>query len=94
MDSWPHKDPDEVLDYQFDWTNRLEDGETIATSTMLVASGSVTLDSDDKSGAITTAWLSGGTVDDVCVITNRVTTSANRTYEESAKIRIRSSTGA
>ncbi len=34
--SWPFKDPDEVLDYQIDWTARLA-GDTISTRAMLDA---------------------------------------------------------
>lgn len=90
MFSWPAKDPDEVLDYQFNWTDRLEAGETIATSTMLVASGDVVIDSESNLGEVTTVWLSGGTDSTVSIITNRITTSALRTYEESARLRIRS----
>lgn len=93
MHTWPTKDPDEVLDYQFDWTDRLEDAETIVTSTFVRASGDVTLGANDTAGAVTTIWISGGTAGTLSVITNRITTSEGRTYEESAKFRVRSSTG-
>ena len=35
--SWPSKDPDEVLDYELDWSLRLA-GDTIVTSTWTVPS--------------------------------------------------------
>ena len=91
MDSWPSKDPDEVLDYLFDWTARLVSGETISTSTMLLASGTVTLGTNTIVGTTTKIWLSGGVAGGVAVVTNRIVTSASRTYEKSAKLRIRSS---
>ena len=91
MHKWPNKDPDEVLDYQFDWSLRLADGETISTSQMILEDGTVTIDSATFSGGLTTVWLSGGTVDDVNIITNRVVTSESRTYDESARVRIRHS---
>ena len=91
MDSWPSKDPDEVLDYSFDWSERLVSGETLSTSTMLLASGTVTLGANTIVGAVTKIWLSGGVAGGVSVITNRVVTNASRTYEKSAKLRIRSS---
>lgn len=89
MASWPPKDPDEVLDYQFDWSERLEDGETISTSTFIVAAGTITLGATSFAGGLTTVWLSGGTLGESCTITNRITTSGGRTYDESAKLRIR-----
>lgn len=89
MDTWPAKDPEEVLDYQFDWTDRLVTGETISTSDFIRASGDVTLGAESFVGAFTTVWLSGGTVGTVNVITNRITTSQGRTYDQSARLRIR-----
>jgi hypothetical protein len=97
VDTWPTKDPNEVLDYQFDWDAppeqggpRLATGETITTSTFILASGDVTIDSMSFSGGLTTVWLSGGTAGGVNVITNRVVTSAGRTYDQSARLRVRS----
>lgn len=91
MQSWPTKDPDEVLDYQFDWTDRLVTGETISTSVFSKASDdTITLGSTSVSGAVTTVWISAGTIGELCEVTNRVTTSAGRTYDETARLRIRS----
>lgn len=90
MLTWPAKDPNEVLDYDIDWTDRLEAGETISTSTFTVVEGTVVIDSDSDTGGVTTVWLSGGTEGEVCVILNRIVTSAGRTYDQSIKLRIRS----
>lgn len=97
MKSWPlPKDPDDVCDYQFNWEDRLEDGETIATSVFTVDQGTVTIDgtSDPKppavDGSLTTFWARGGTAGEVCVVTNRVLTSADRSYDDSARLRIKS----
>jgi hypothetical protein len=93
MDAWPVKDPDEVLDYQFDWaTHRLEAGETISSSTFS-KTGSITLGATSDASGITTVWISGGTAGEACVVTNQVVTSAGRTYEASAKLRIRNTDG-
>lgn len=89
MNSWPSKDPEEVLDYQFDWTARLAEGETIAASTFVLASGDVTLGSAAEADGITTVWIEGGTLGTAAVITNRIETSAGRTYDESARLRVR-----
>lgn len=90
MQSWPSKDPDEVLDYQFDWTSRLVTNETITTSTFLVADGSVTLTNPTVAGALTTIWISGGVAGEANTVTNRIVTNQGRTYDESAKLRVRS----
>lgn len=90
MHTWPPKDPDEVLDYQFDWSSRLDVGETISVSTFVLESGSVTLGNEALAGGLTTVWISDGDVGSVAVVTNRITTSSGRTYDESARLRIRS----
>lgn len=89
MLSWPiPKDPDEILDYQFDWSARLEPGETIDTSVFLVL-GSVDVSDEDVSGALTTFWAAGGTPGEACRITNRIGTNQNRVYDQTATLRIR-----
>lgn len=94
MKSWPlPKDPDDICDYQFDWSERLEDGETIATSTITVDEGSVVVEDSPApaiNGALTTFWLSGGVAGESCVITNRIVTSEGRQYDSSGRLRIKS----
>lgn len=95
MLSWPPKDPDEVIDYQIDWADpadpRLETGETLTASTFTVTSGTVAIQSQSfVASGKATVWLTGGTVGERCVIRNRVTTSAGRTYDEAVRLRIRS----
>ena len=90
MLSWAvPKDPDEVLDYQFDWGQfRLEEGETIVTSTFIII-GSVEIDNETIDGGFTTFWASGGTAGEACKITNRVVTSEGRTYDQTCTLRVR-----
>lgn len=91
MASWPKpKDPDAVLDYQFDWSQWLQDGETIDTSIFIVE-GSATLETFDESidGGFTTFWARNGAAGDVARITNRVTTNQGRTDDDTATLRIR-----
>jgi hypothetical protein len=81
------KDPEAVLDWRFDWSSWLADGETISTSTMTVSAGLV-LDSDGHSATSTTAWLSGGTAGAVYSVANRIVTSSARTDERTITIRV------
>lgn len=80
------KDPDEVLDYAFDWdAEYLATGETISSSTWTVTTG-ITVDSSTKTGTTATIWLSGGTAGSDYDIANKIATSAARTAERTAKI--------
>ena len=89
MHTWEPKDPDEVLDYRVRWTDALQDGETILTSTFIMAEGTVTKNSEAIDGTETVLWLSGGTLGELCLITNRITTSMGRSYDETMRLRIR-----
>lgn len=82
------KDPDAVLDFEFDWaalTNGtgsadwLESGETISTRTVTEDSG-ITVDSDAIVNSATgvVVWLSGGTAGNSYKVTCHITTSSGR----------------
>lgn len=95
MLQWPTKDPNEVLDYQLDWAkpgeSRLVAGETLSTCVFTVVEGTVIVNSSAFAGSgLATVWLSGGAAGEKCVILNRVTTSAGRTYDQSVTLRVRS----
>lgn len=65
------------LDYGFDWSDWLQDGETISTSTWTVPSGLTEVsDSNDATG--TKVWISGGTDREIYTITNKIVTTDNR----------------
>jgi hypothetical protein len=86
------KDPDAILDYGFDWSDWLQTNETITASTWGIdPSDSPGLDkqSDSFSDTATTIWLSGGEADEDYVVTNHITTSANREDDRSHKIKVR-----
>lgn len=90
MQSWPTKDPEEVLDYQYDWSQRLKDDEIIAAATCTVVVGGAVVDSTTFTPqGVVTVWVSGGTLGEVCQVLNHITTSAGREYEATARLRIR-----
>jgi len=88
MSTFP-KDPDEVLDYKFDWSSWLASGETISTATLSVESG-LTKDSDSITDSSTsvTVWLSGGTAGQKYTVSCKITTSDSRTAERTLNIRM------
>lgn len=78
------KDPDEVLDYLTDWTDRLVEGETITTSTwhMTEDDGAPTTSNPSKTDTAATVWLSGGDIRSAPYeLTNRIVTNQGRTYD-------------
>lgn len=83
-----YKDPDEVLDYQIDWSSWLG-SDTIATSVWSVPSG-ITQDSETETTTTSTIWLSGGTEGEVYELRNRIVTNAGRTADRTIKVEIRS----
>jgi hypothetical protein len=81
------KDPQAVLDYQWNWAAWLAVGETISSHTVTVATG-ITLDSSTATGTAVTAWISGGTAGEYRVGC-RIVTTAGRTDERGITITVR-----
>lgn len=82
------KDPDAILDYEFDWSAWLQSGETIASNEVTVI-GSITKESVTANDTAVAAWVSGGTVGETATIACKITTSAARTDERTISLRIR-----
>jgi hypothetical protein len=78
------KDPQAVLDYEFDWAAWLASGETIASFVVTVAG--VALDSSAASTTAVTAWISGGTLGELASVACRITTTAGRIDERSLNL--------
>lgn len=86
--NWPSKDPDEVLDYDLDWSARLAT-DTIATSVWSLMEGTgLIIGVNSKTNTATKVWLSGGTLAAAYVLLNRITTAGGRTMDQSVKIKI------
>jgi len=81
------KDPEAVLDYGFDWSDWLADGETISTSSWTVENG-ITKDSDSKTTTVTTIWLSGGSAGTTYTLTNHIVSSAGREDDRSFAVQV------
>lgn len=82
------KDPAAVLDYRWDWSAWLAEGETITAATVTASAG-LTVDSSAISGdgSAVTAWISGGTATREYEITNHITTSAGRQDDRTIAIK-------
>jgi len=92
------KDPNAVLDYKFDFANTtnggdkldwMEANETISTHTVTASTGiTVASSSITDSSTSVTVWLSGGTAGQEYTIACLIVTSAARTDERTATIRV------
>lgn len=84
-----NKDPAAVLDYRWDWSVWLDDGETITDATVTVPAG-LTKNSQVVEASAVTVWVSGGTADSdsylqlVC----HITTSAGRQDDRTIHIMV------
>lgn len=81
------KDPDAVLDFAFNWSDWLEDDETISTYDITVSDG-ITLDSDIEADNVVTVWLSGGEDSRRYNVACKIVTSLARTDERTMRIMV------
>ncbi len=86
------KDPDAVLDFEVDWSSWLESGETISSSTWVVPAGITEVNDathpTSNTSTSATIWLSGGAGGTLYQVTNRITTSSNRTDDRSILVSV------
>ncbi len=77
--TWTAKDPNEVLDYS--WNPPLDAGDTIATHTAVVVSGTVVIATSEISGGAIVTWITGGADGETALIKLTATTDGGRTFE-------------
>lgn len=85
------KDPDEVLDYQFDFSAQLAaDGDDTITGVPTVTPQTgITLDSQSNTTTTVTVWLSGGTVARKYEVECDIVTVGGRTYSRTITVQMR-----
>jgi hypothetical protein len=76
MSVWPSKDPQAVTDYQY--TIPLDTGDAVDSYTFTKLAGDVVVDSHSRTGAVVTAWLSGGTEGETAVFRVAWSTTGGR----------------
>lgn len=81
------KDPNAVLDYEFNWSKWLYTGDTIASRVVTVPTG-ITLDSSVPADDKVTVWLSGGTAGTKYNVSCRITTTGGRVDERTIRISV------
>jgi hypothetical protein len=90
LETWERpKDPDETLDYVFDFTEELDTGDAIASYTLLVERGHCTVSSSSNDDETVTAWFADGEAGEACEIRCRAVTDALRTIDRTGRLLIR-----
>lgn len=84
-------DPQAVLDYRWDWSAWLDDGDTISGKTVTVASGDVTVNQGTiaSTGTTVTAWISGGTPGTAAQVVCHITTVGGRQDDRTLYLNVR-----
>ncbi|BCQ23179.1 hypothetical protein NK8_13040 [Caballeronia sp. NK8] len=72
------KDPQAVLDFNWDWSAWLGEEETIAEKSVTADTG-ITVNSSTIDGGVVVAWISGGVAGTAYVVACTIKTSAGRT---------------
>lgn len=90
------KDPSAVLDFGWDFSAWLDDGETITAATVTVpagltknADGIIASPKTSAAAAGVMVWLSGGTVGERYAVVCHITTSAGRQDDRTIMVTIR-----
>lgn len=101
---WDPKDPDEILDYDVDWTDALYSADeralvlagatvvpadTISTSTFILPTGTLVANSTSNTTTETKVWLSGGADGLSYNILNRVITVGGRSFDRTIKLKVK-----
>lgn len=81
------QDPAAVLDYQFDWSAWLPEGDTISEANVTADEG-LEVSQLSHAGGKVTAWVSGGVVGRTYLLTCSITTAGGRKDERTIRITI------
>lgn len=80
------KDPQAVLDYEWDWSEWL-DADTISAHTVTAPTG-LTVASSSRTSTAVTAWLSGGTAGTSYAVVCHVTTAGGRQDDRTVQVTV------
>lgn len=75
------KDPQDVLDYGFDWSNHLADDDTIVAVTFQTSNAELGVLSTNFTDTNAYVWLYGGVVEQTYLVTMHITTDKGRQHE-------------
>ena len=84
------KDPDARLDYTVDWTAFLTgSSDTVSTYSFVSPSVDLTFEDEAMLDGMHTIFISGGTLNEVYLVTSRIETTGGRINDSSFRLLIR-----
>jgi hypothetical protein len=89
---WPAKSPGENdVDYDLDWTGRLNVGDAIASSAWMVlgSPASLTIADGGHAGNVTKVFLSGGTSGQTYTLQNVIATVGGEVYSRQTSVLVK-----
>lgn len=85
--NWPSKGPDELLDYQVNWSQALGT-DTITASAWSISSPDLVEDHATFGPQTATIWLAQGTLNQTYQVVNQITTAGGRIFDQTVNIAI------
>jgi hypothetical protein len=82
-------DPDARVDYGVDWSDYLDEGESITEHEWITTGDDLTLTGESLAGAVHATFVEGGVLGRAYRITSRITTSAGRRDDQSITLIIK-----
>lgn len=84
------KDPDEKLDYQYDWSNELAPNETITSFDFEILTGNCSIESSsiDPTNKKVNFRLVGGLKNEINSIVNTINTSSGQILQRTSFVKI------
>lgn len=82
------QDASAKLDWGIDWSEWMDDGDSISVSDWTASSDDLTLSSDSVSGDTTIVWVEGGSAGNWYTLTNSIVTSEGREDERTIRLQI------
>lgn len=88
LTDWDPLSPGEEKDYSLDWEDKVEGDDAINSSTWVVPEG-LSEEGSTYLNKSTTVWLTTSVTEGNFELINTVTTTGGRTYEQTARLRVR-----
>lgn len=89
MKMMPPKDPNDRVDYFWDWSAWLPEGDSVATSQIIPDDAeALTIDGTQQSATAISCFVAGGSLHQKHIITNRIVTAQGRQKDASIIIPI------
>jgi hypothetical protein len=82
-------DPEDKLDYEWDFTGDYPDTDGIATKTVTASDPDVTVSAVDHTGDRVVAWATGGTIGTTVQLKCQITTTDGRIFNRRTDLLIR-----